>query len=138
MTVSSYPVSGADRATCHRLLNALPKHVAEQSRRPVEGSRYAAAWGDPPVVLRCGVARPPGFTRSSSCQTARGVDWYVPTRVIQHADAAVRMTAIHRSPYVQVQVPPSYRKNAGTRLVEVMADLAHAIKTHTTRHGHCI
>lgn len=137
VTVASFPVSSGQRAQCRQLLKALPHRVAGQQRRPVGGSPFATAWGDPPIVLRCGVARPRGFTKSSACQTARGIDWFIPTRVIEHPDAAVRMTAIHRTPYVQVMVPPSYRKNAGTKLVEVMADLAATLKAQLPKTGDC-
>ena len=51
-------VSGADRRACLSLVDDLPDHLAEQQRRETEGSPLGAAWGDPPIVLRCGVGTP--------------------------------------------------------------------------------
>lgn len=72
---------GPDAAdpACARLVAALPSRVADSGRRETT-AQAAAAWGDPPVVLRCGV-RPPGPT-TDECQTVEApdgtsVDWVV-------------------------------------------------------------
>jgi hypothetical protein len=120
-------VTGADREACISLVKALPRHVSDQSARTVTGeTEVGAAWGDPAVVLRCGVGRPAGYTKFAACQTANGVDWFVPDEAMQDQGADVRMTTIGRSPSVEVLVPAEDRPP-----VAAMVDLAPTIKAHT-------
>ncbi len=42
-------------------------------------SPFAYAWGEPPVVLVCGVDRPAGFVVGVSAIQINGVQWYVDT-----------------------------------------------------------
>jgi hypothetical protein len=67
-------------------------------RRDTTG-QSTAAWGDPPVVLRCGVA-PPGPT-TQACETVAGVDW-----VVARSDERVTYTTYGREPAVEVELPP--------------------------------
>ena len=129
--VARYPVTAVGRRDCPALVKALPQHVSGQTRRRVSGSPYAAAWGDPPIVLRCGVGKPHGFDRFSACQTANGLDWYVPpSDYPEHAD--VLMTTVYRRPAVAVHLPATYRPP-----VAAMVDLTRSIKLRTTATGHC-
>lgn len=130
--VAHYPVSRDGRQDCPGLVHALPRHVSDQVRRPVKGSSYAAAWGDPPIVLRCGVGRPRGFDRFSACQTADGIDWFVPDAAFQDQQADVVMTTLYRRPAVEVRLPAEYRPP-----VAAMVDLSRTIKQHTKVLGHC-
>lgn len=130
--VDRFPVSAAGRQDCPAFLHALPKHVSDQASRRVTGSPYAAAWGDPPIVLRCGVGKPRGFDRFSACQTANGVDWFVPNEAFEDQHADVVMTTVYRRPAVQVRLPAEYRPP-----VAAMADLTRVIKQHTTAFAHC-
>ena len=133
--VDGFAVASRDRAACRDLLRALPDGVADHSRRhDVTGSPYAAAWGDPAIVLRCGVGTPKGFDRFSRCQRADGVDWFVPESVIGDLGADAVMTTVGRSPAVEVTVPAQDRP-AGT--AAAMVDLAPVIKAHTTRTTPC-
>jgi hypothetical protein len=120
-------VTGTERTACATLVKALPDRVSDQPARAVRGeTEVAAAWGDPAVVLRCGVGRPEGYTKFAACQTANGVDWFVPDEAVQDQDADVVMTTIGRSPSVEVVVPAEDRPP-----VAAMVDLAPAIKAHT-------
>jgi hypothetical protein len=120
-------VTGPDRTACISLVKALPHRVSDQPARTVTGeTEVAAAWGDPAVVLRCGVGTPNGYTRFAACQTANGVDWFVPDEAIQDQDTDVVMTTIGRSPSVEVVVPAEDRPP-----VAAMVDLAPVIKAHT-------
>ena len=145
--VDGFAVASRDRAACRDLLRALPDGVADQSRRhDVTGSPYAAAWGDPAIVLRCGVGTPKGFDRFSRCQRADGVDWFVPESVIGDLGADAVMTTVGRSPAVLCHPrggPP--RRLAARRGPRpppppppaAMVDLAPVIKAHTTRTTPC-
>lgn len=119
-------VSGAERAACERLVEALPDRVSDQARRETSGNPLGAAWGDPAIVLRCGVGTPEGYDKFAGCQTVNDLDWFVPTEDIEDQGADVTMTTIGREPAVEVVVPAAYRPPDA-----VMVDLAAAVKAHT-------
>jgi hypothetical protein len=93
----------------------------------VRGTGYAAAWGDPPIELRCGVPKPVQFDRFAACQTVNGVDWFIPESQQTGRAVDITMTAVGRAEFVEVQVPHNYFPPAAT-----MADLADAVK-HSIR-----
>ena len=132
--VDDFTVTSAGKAGCEEVLDALPDHVADQPRRTVTGSTYAAAWGDPAIVLRCGIGRPDGFTKFSECQRTDGIDWFVPDSVIDDLSAEVVMTTVGRSPAIEVRLPAHYRP-AGS--AAAMVDLAPLVKQHTRETTPC-
>lgn len=69
--------------------------LAGRERRPTT-SQSTAAWGDPPVVLRCGVEVAGPTT--DTCLDVDGVDWVV-------APDGRRFTTYGRSPAVEVTFP---------------------------------
>jgi hypothetical protein len=125
-------VSGAGREACKSLVEALPDQVSDQKRRGTSGNPLGAAWGDPPIVLRCGVGTPQGYDKFAACQTVDDLDWFVPTSMIEDQDADVVMTTIGRKPAVEVVIPSSYRPPDA-----VMVDVGRAIKEHTQVTGRC-
>ncbi|MGY2875484.1 hypothetical protein ACVW00_002674 [Marmoricola sp. URHA0025 HA25] len=133
VSVDRFPVSAAGHAGCQRFLAALPGKLADQPRRTVTGSTYAAAWGDPVIVLRCGVALPKGFA-GDPCFTRNGIGWSIPVAAADDLGRDLVMTLAFRSPVVQVRVPAHYRPDAPA---DVMADLDAAVRAHTTAHGKC-
>jgi hypothetical protein len=58
------------------------------------------AWGEPAVVLRCGVARPPSFISSADVQLINGVTWFAERR-----GQTTAWTVVDRPVYVEVLVP---------------------------------
>ena len=128
---SSVEVTGPTHgpAECKALLRALPDTVDGQQRRDVEPpDLLAAAWGDPAIVLRCGVPTPARLTASSSCAEVNGVGWFAE----QRADA-YRFTTIGRSTNVQVQVPYDYQPAA-----DALVDLASAVRAHVPEEQPCV
>jgi hypothetical protein len=132
--VDGFHLATADRRPCTELLSALPKTLDDQTKRTVTGSVYAAAWGDPAIVLRCGVGRPKGFDRFSQCQRTDGIDWFVPESTITDLGDDVVMTTVGRSPALEVDLPAKYRP-AGS--AAAMVDLARTIKAHTDKTTPC-
>jgi hypothetical protein len=113
------PEPGSDRA-CAALLDALPEVVSDAVRRDVEpASDHAAAWGDPPVVLRCGVPLPAEFRRDAQLLDVDGVGWFP-----VDGEGGTFFTASDYEPYVEVAIPDDYAPEA-----EVLADLATAIES---------
>jgi hypothetical protein len=76
LVLPGVPAPAATSDTCAALLSALHGDVGDQPARTLEPSvPGAAAWGDPPVVLRCGVPTPTELTCSSALQVVDGVSW---------------------------------------------------------------
>jgi len=132
--VDGFHLATADRSACADLVSALPGTLDDRAKRAVSGSDYAAAWGDPAIVLRCGVGRPKGFDRFSQCQRTDGIDWFVPDSTITDLGADVVMTTVGRSPAVEVRLPAKYRP-AGS--AAAMVDLTPTIKAHTRKTTPC-
>jgi hypothetical protein len=124
---------GSAATACERLVDALPESVAEQPRRELRPpDAHAAAWGDPAIVLRCGVGSPAGFGKLSVCQVANGVAWFIPDEQIANEPTDVVMTTVDRRPRVEVRLPKEYFPPAAA-----MVQLASAIKRTTTRTTAC-
>jgi hypothetical protein len=130
--VDPFDSPAADRGACVKLIAAVPARVGNQRRRTTSGSPYAAAWGDPAIVLRCGVGAPAGFTPFSACQRVNGVDWFAPDSMFIDQGSDVLLTTIGRAPRVEVLVPARYRPPLAT-----MVDLAPVITAHTRELAPC-
>ncbi len=123
VAVSAPSPSGAAATQCRHLLDALPQTVDGQQQRQISpADAAAAAWGDPPIVLRCGVAKPAALRPTSPCPTINNVGWFP-----QEQQDAWVFTTIGRSTYVEVRVPKDYTPEA-----DALVDLAPAIKQATT------
>ena len=110
---SSGAVTAAPRAAdpaCGAALAAAPATLLGRARTPspVAGT---AAWGEPAVVVRCGLPEQPPTT--NRCLTVDDVDW-----IIDSTGDPVVFTAYGRSPTVEVRVPASFgTQNAPSALV---------------------
>jgi hypothetical protein len=115
------PVTPEAEASCPALMSALPLELGgEPSRRVKSDSPYAYAWGDPPVVLICGVDRPAGYVVGAAAIQINGVQWYVDT---SDPDTTV-WTTVDRPVYVQISLPPSVDSAPVTALTP---QIAHAL-----------
>lgn len=71
LALAPLPAPQARSTSCDRLLAELPEaldggEAGELTRRPVAAARPGtAAWGDPAVVLRCGLTRPVELSNSA-------------------------------------------------------------------------
>ncbi len=110
----------AGRTVCAALLGDLPANVLDGTRRPTEPGGLTAAWGDPPITLRCGVAPPPGLTPTSECIEVDGVGWFG-----ESAEGGMLYTTIGRRVFVELGVPSDYAPEAGA-----LVDMAAAVTAH--------
>ncbi len=101
----------ADRP-CTALIQKLPPTLDSSTgplpaRPAFSDSPYVAAWGDPAIVLRCGVPRPAELTPGSSDYLV-GVDgvYFLPKK----QGKATVFTTVDRPAYVEVTVPPQHEK----------------------------
>lgn len=128
-------MSDADRATCDAFTAALPATLAEQEREEVEPSDVpAAAYGDPAIVVRCGVPEPDGFDLTASCEQADGVGYFIPDEQYDDQGLDLTITAAGYRPRVEVVVPAEYRPNAAPAAMAVLAPL---VKEHLTLVDDC-
>lgn len=102
VTVAAPPaLSAAAQRSCQELLAAVPTELGDLPARPVDSSSpYVVAWGEPPVTLRCGVARPPTFLATAEVQEINGVTWFAERRGDRTA-----WVLVDRPVYVEVVVP---------------------------------
>ncbi len=112
------PVTPEADAACPALMQSLPVELADEpSRRVKSESPFAYAWGDPPVVLRCGVDRPGGYVVGASAIQINGVQWFVDT-----GDPETTVwTTIDRPVHVEVRVPASTDSASVTALTTQIA-----------------
>lgn len=135
VTIRAPSLSADARDTCEHLVAALPAQVADLERRETEpADALGAAWGDPAIVLTCGVGRPAGYDPANGCTTVDGVDWYIPTEQLDaNGERDLTMTTIERAVAVEVVMPGQHWPPATT-----LADLSGVVADHTRRTGRCV
>ncbi|MEU9369729.1 DUF3515 domain-containing protein [Streptomyces avermitilis] len=106
---------------CRALAHDLPDTVAGLKRRTTDpSSPLTAAWGDPAIVLRCGVPRPAEMNSAGAVGAdLKGVGWMLGSRVV---DGRHLCTTTLREIYVEVSVPTRYGD------VFALEDLAAAVR----------
>jgi hypothetical protein len=121
-------LSAADARACRALVAALPDTLAGEPRRDdVTGdTEFGAAWGDPAIVLTCGVGRT-DLTDVPSCAEVNGVGWLVPPGE-QEGGTDATFTADGYRPRVRLHVPEDYLPEGGAA---ALADLTAVMKAHT-------
>jgi hypothetical protein len=98
------PVTPEAEAHCPGLMAELPLELAgEPSRRVQSDSPFAYAWGEPPIVLLCGVDRPAGWVVGAAAIQIDGVQWYVDTG----DPAGTVWTTVDRPVHIRVSLPAS-------------------------------
>ena len=114
----------APRSTARPSSPTSPAASPARTALDVPG-RVAAAWGDPAIILRCGVEKPEALTPSSRCFEVSDVGWLAETT----ADGYL-FTTIGRAFHVSVEVPKTYDPAA-----DALADLAPTVKKHDPERG---
>jgi hypothetical protein len=103
---------------CASLADSLPDRVAGQERRSTQPESTAtAAWGDPPISLRCGTTTPTAYAPGAELLSVNGTDW-----LPEQLTAGVRFSLIGAPVVVEITVPDAYAPEAG-----VVAELSPAI-----------
>jgi hypothetical protein len=105
-------LSAAAQRSCRELIAALPTTLGDRPARPVDSpSPYVVAWGEPPVVLRCGVPRPAAFIQTADTLVISGVTWFAERRGSNTA-----WTAVDRPVYVELVAPADDASDPPARL----------------------
>jgi hypothetical protein len=107
-------------ARCAEVVAALPAELAGlHERRTTPASADVQAWGDPPVVVRCGVRQPAGYDPTAGCLQVNRVGWYS-----QPASGGSIFLANWARPRVEVSVPSRYTP------ADVLVPVSNAITGH--------
>lgn len=100
--VRAAPFDRSDSPACQRVAAHWPATVGGlEPRVTAVQSVGVAAWGEPPVVARCG-KNPPGPT-TDPCIDVSGVDW-----VATELEDGTMFTTFGRDPAVEVLVPSEH------------------------------
>jgi Protein of unknown function (DUF3515) len=94
--------SDAQLAACERFTRALPDSLSTVGERRAASpdSPLTAAYGDPPVSVRCGVPTPAALRADSQLVTVDGVDWFP-----EELTGGWLMTTTERVADVEITVP---------------------------------
>jgi hypothetical protein len=125
--VDTYPTTKDSALDCAALLGDLPPEVADQPRRLVV-DRLAGAWGDPPIILRCGVEKPTALKPDSQCHEVNDVGW-----LAEEQPDGWLFTTIGRKYYVSLEVPSDYDPAA-----DALADVADLVRRHLPNVKPCV
>ncbi len=127
LVVDTYPTAPHTDADCKALYADGAQRVAGQKQVLVKGQK-ATAWGDPAIILRCGVTAPEALQPTSRCDMVAGVGWLTE----EIADGYL-FTTIGRQFYISVEVPADYDPAA-----DALVDLAPSVLKHDPEVKPCV
>jgi Protein of unknown function (DUF3515) len=129
-------LEGEDAAACEAFADALPDTLADEERVDIEPTDApAAAYGDPAIVVTCGVDSPEGFGQGAQCEVVNDVPWYIPSEQYDDRDLDLVITSAWHEPRAQVVVPADYRGDALE--AGIMAVLSEPVDQHLTEVATC-
>lgn len=127
LTPSAPSSNAATVAPCTKVLQALPERLGSLLPRvvhPEPDSLFVVAWGDPPVILRCGVARPADLKLGSSVDfiLIGGSDGRSGVYFdITKSDDNEVYTSVDRAVYISISVPAKYSSPPVPQLAQAIA-----------------
>jgi hypothetical protein len=127
LRVDTYPTTTGSALDCAALLGDLPPTVADQPRRLVVDN-VAGAWGDPPIILRCGVEKPAALKPDSQCHEVNGVGW-----LAEEQPDGWLFTTIGRKYNLSLEAPADYEPAA-----DALADVADLVRRHVPNVKPCV
>ncbi len=96
-TIHLEPAADANNPDCAAVSVLLPDAIGELDRVWTD-AQATGAWGEPTVVLRCGVEPP--APQTLECVTLGGVDWLV----LDQEDERQRLVSFGRDPAVEISI----------------------------------
>ncbi|MFN8169986.1 MAG: DUF3515 family protein [Candidatus Nanopelagicales bacterium] len=114
------PPEGVAAYACAQMKGLLPALVlGHPTTATTPTSTNTQAWGDPAIVLRCGVGVPAALTPTSQLITVNGIDW-----LPEQLERGYLFTTVGRTPVVEVSVPDAYTPES-----DALVDLSRAVST---------
>lgn len=128
LPLANVPAPEAGSADCARLLAALPSELegtGDRRELAAPAPPGTAAWGEPPVVLHCGLARPAALTVSARLLDVSGVQFLgLPAPATPDTGPATEPSswvAVDRPVYVVLTLPPQAGSGPLQQVAEVIA-----------------
>ena len=129
-TVHLEPAADANNPACANVSALLPDAIGDLDRLWTD-AQATGAWGDPTVVLRCGVEPP--APSALVCTTLGGVDWVV----LEQEDERQRLVTYGRDPAIEVSIRRGetidFQSIVDMLSSSIQAGLAHATAQCTDR-----
>jgi len=98
---------------CDALVRGLPQTVDGAGRRPTTpNAPSTAAWGEPPIVLRCGVQMPASFSPTSTVVEVAGITWFPEELTAGVLFTAVDWPSTSQPVFIEVAIPDRYESPA--------------------------
>jgi len=120
-TLSIDPGPFGENPYCIHLMSRIPVELGGALIRTTDaGAEGVAAWGDPAIVMRCGVIQPPSLEATSQLFTINEIDW-----LPEELTSGQRFTSMNTPSFVEVNIPEGYDPASG-----VLVDLAPALATN--------
>lgn len=122
VAIAAVPAPQADSPDCRTLLGALPDRLGDFGRAPTVEPTPAgtAAWraggAIDPVILRCGLDRPPEFVVGSPIQMVNSVQWF---RLDDPDVARSTWISVDRPVYVALTLP----RDSGPTPIQTVSDV---------------
>lgn len=111
ITRSAPPQATQQAAACAKVLAALPVTLHGLDQRVVHTvpeTPSVVAWGEPPVVLSCGVARPHSLHANSAAQYFSVTGTAGPYFDVTSAGTDQIYTTVDRAAYISIAIPVRY------------------------------
>jgi hypothetical protein len=133
LTPSAPPSDAATVAPCIKVLETLPVQLGDLLPRrvhPKPDSVFVVAWGDPAVVLRCGVARPADLKPAAELKPGTNPDFVLiggSTGAsgayfdVTEGGGANVFTTVDRAAYISITVPTKYASGPVPALAQAIA-----------------
>ncbi|HET6850279.1 MAG TPA: DUF3515 domain-containing protein [Gaiellales bacterium] len=124
LSLSAPPHVQQQAGACAKVLAKLPVRVDRLAQRVVHTTPetpFVVAWGDPPVVLRCGVDRPASLHAGSSAQYFSATGPNGPYFDVSSDGQSQVFTSVDRAAYISIAIPAQYRAGPLTPLARAIA-----------------
>jgi hypothetical protein len=126
VTVHPPAPTGSVAEQCAHLGNALPQRIESLRPRVISPrSPLVHAWGNPAVVLTCGVVKPAGYSAATAqLADVNGVSWFEQQQGNQVVWTTLRPAESGPTVNVQLVVPTHYQAQGA-----FLVDFAQPLKT---------
>jgi hypothetical protein len=124
VTAPAPPQAARLAAQCTKVLPRLPVQLHGLAPRVVHttpDTPFVVAWGNPPVILRCGVDRPAALHPRSSAQLLSATGTGGPYFYVTHSGDAEVWTVVDRAAYIAIDVPLKYASGPVPPLARAIA-----------------
>ncbi len=108
VTAAAPPNASTQTANCSALLAQLPVSLGKLVPRVVHttpDTPFVVAWGEPPVLVSCGVSRPKSLYPGSSVQLRTTGAPGAPAYAVSESGGGSVWTTVDRAPYIAITFP---------------------------------